>query len=182
MEKREKHFNRVIPIFFVIFLIWVLLQFLAPLALPTGSVDELSGYAGVADNTESIDDMPLPWNHVYSCGDRLCHQKTERSFYLNDNQMPFCSRCTAIWIGLVIGLGFMVFYSINLDGKFIFVIIIGLIPIGIDGIGQLLMLWESTNIMRVITGLLIGVVCGISIGIIIDEIKTIRYFKKTKSL
>jgi uncharacterized membrane protein len=80
------------------------------------------------------------------------------------------------------GLGFMVFYSINLDEKFIFVIIIGLIPIGIDGIGQLLMLWESTNIMRVITGLLIGVVCGISIGIIIDEIKTIRYFKKTKSL
>lgn len=182
MEKREKRSNRIIPIFFIIFLIWVLLQFLAPLALPNGSVDELSGYAGVADNTEPIDDMPLPWNYVYSCGDKLCHQKTERSFYLNSNQMPFCSRCTAIWIGLVVGLGFMVFYSINLDEKFIFVIIIGLVPIGIDGVGQLLMLWESTNIMRVITGLLIGIVCGISIGIIIDEIKTIRPFKKTKSL
>jgi ABC-type nitrate/sulfonate/bicarbonate transport system permease component len=35
--------------------------------------------------------------------------------------------------------------------------------------------------MRVVTGLIIGIACGISIGIIIDEIKTIHLFKKTKS-
>jgi len=57
----------------------------------------------------------------------------------------------------------------------------GLVPIGIDGIGQLFGFWESTNIMRVTTGLIIGVCCGISIGIIIDEIKTFIPFKKTKS-
>ncbi len=95
--------------------------------------------------------------------------------------MPFCSRCTAIWLGLAIGLGVMVFYRIQLTEKFLFVVIAGLAPIGIDGIGQLFGFWESTNIMRVVTGLIIGSICGISIGIIIDEIKTFRPFKKTKS-
>jgi len=124
--------------------------------------------------------MGLPWNFVYSAGDRLCHQKAERSFFINDNQMPFCSRCTAIWLGLVIGLGFMVFYKIQLNEKFLFAIIISLVPIGVDGVGQLLGLWESTNIVQMITGLLVGVVCGVALGVIVDEIKTIHLFKKIK--
>jgi uncharacterized membrane protein len=75
----------------------------------------------------------------------------------------------------------MIFYNIQLNEKLLFIIIAGLIPIGIDGTGQLFGLWESTNIIRVITGLIIGVVCGIAIGIIIDEITIIFPFKKTKS-
>ena len=74
----------------------------------------------------------------------------------------------------------MLIYKIHLDEKFFFVILIGLIPIGIDGLGQLFAFWESTNIVRVITGLLIGVVCGLAIGIIIDEVKEIRDWKKAK--
>ena len=181
MERRERSSRTVILIFFALFLTWSALQFLAPLSLPQGSIDDLSGLTGVSDNEKLISEMPAPWNMVYSAGDKLCHQKAERSFFINDNQMPFCSRCTAIWLGLAIGLGFMVFYKIQLNEKFIFVVIAGLVPIGIDGVGQLFGFWESTNIMRVVTGLIIGIICGISIGIIIDEIKTIQPFKKTKS-
>jgi uncharacterized membrane protein len=50
-------------------------------------------------------------------------------------------------------------------------IIIGIIPIGIDGVGQFFGLWESTNIIRLLTGLLIGIVCGIAIALTIYEIK-----------
>ena len=131
-------------------------------------------------NKEIIDNMPSPWNSVYSIGDRLCHEKAERSFFINGNQMPFCSRCTAIWLGLAIGLGFMVFYKINLDEKFVFVLIVGVVPIGIDGVGQLFGLWESTNLTRVITGIIVGIVCGFSIGVIIDEIKETIHSKKTQ--
>jgi uncharacterized membrane protein len=126
--------------------------------------------------------MSSPWSHIYSAGDRLCHQKADRSLFINGNQMPFCSRCTAIWLGLAIGLGFMVFFIIKLDEKFVLFIILGMVPIGIDGIGQLFGYWESTNIIRIITGLLVGIVCGISIGVIIDEIRDIIISrKKTKS-
>ena len=171
MERREKRSSIIILIFFIPFLIWIMLQFFAPLSIPTGSVDDLTGMMGVSDNQNMIDDMPAPWSSIYNCGDRMCHQKAERSFFINGNQMPFCSRCTAIWLGLAVGLGFLVFYRIPLNEKFLYVIIIGLIPIGIDGVGQLVKLWESTNVMRVITGLLIGIVCGVAIGFIIDEIR-----------
>jgi len=181
MERREKRSSIIMLIFFIPFLIWALLQFIAPMALPTNSVEDLTGVTGVSDNQNMIDDMPSPWNSIYGFGDRLCHQKAERSFFINGNQMPFCSRCAAIWIGLAIGIGFLVFYRIALNEKFLYLIIIGLIPIGIDGVGQLFHLWESTNIMRVITGLLIGIVCGIAIGLIIDEIRDMVYPKKTQN-
>jgi uncharacterized membrane protein len=175
-----KCFRSVIFIFFVLFSLWILLQLLAPLALPKGSVSDLSGLVAISDNEDTINDMDLPWGFVYSAGDRLCHQKAERSFFINDNQMPFCSRCTAIWLGLVIGLGFMVFYKIQLNEKFLFAILLSLVPIGVDGIGQLFGFWESTNVIRVITGLLVGGVCGVALGVIVDEVKTIHIFKKIK--
>jgi uncharacterized membrane protein len=174
MERREKSSRLIILIFFIPFLVWVLLQFLAPFAIPHNSIDDLSGITGVSDNEKIIDEIPAPWGSIYGCGDRLCHQKAERSFFINENQMPFCVRCTAIWLGLAIGLGFLVFYKIELDEKFLYLLAIGLIPIGVDGIGQLLGFWESDNSVRIITGLLVGFVCGVAIGVIIDEIRELK--------
>jgi len=170
MERKEKSFSFIIFLFFIPFLLWIILQFIAPLALPNNSIINLSGNVGVLDNKEAIEKMQFPIDFVYICGDRLCHQKVERSFFINENQMPFCSRCTAIWLGLVIGLGFMIFYKIELNDKFLILILIGIVPIAIDGVGQLLHLWESTNIIRLITGLLAGIVTGFAIGIIIEEL------------
>ena len=179
MEKRER-FSKTIVAFFVLFFLWVSLQFIAPILLPQASVVDLTGSTIIYDNEETINEISFPWNAIYSTGDRLCHQIAERSFFINGNQMPFCSRCTAIWLGLAIGLGFMIFYKIQLDEKFIFIIILGLVPMGIDGLGQNFGFWESTNIIRLITGLITGIVCGVAIGLIIDEISEIRKAKKIK--
>lgn len=181
MKRREGSSRWIILFFFIPFLIWILLQFIAPLALQQASVDDLTGHIGVADNEKLLDEIPSPWNAIYGCGDRLCHQKAERSFFINRNQMPFCSRCTAIWLGLAVGLGFMVFYKMELNEKFLFLILIGIVPIGIDGVGQFLQLWESTNIIRLITGLLVGIVCGIAIALITDEIIILKRFRRTQS-
>jgi uncharacterized membrane protein len=176
MLKREEY-SKVIILFFSVFFIWILLQFIAPLALPNGSIEDLSGLVGISDNDEKIKEIPAPWGTIYGIGDTLCHQKVERSFLINGNQMPFCARCTAIWLGIAIGLGFMIFYKIELDEKFIIILFVGLVPIGIDGLGQLFNLWESNNIIRVITGLIIGIISGIAVGIIVDEINEILLTK-----
>jgi len=174
MEVREKSFRIPILILLIISLIWSIMIVVSPLAINNNSIQDLSGYVGVIDNQQEIDDMDFPWDFIYGCGDRLCHQKAERSFVLNENQMPFCSRCSAIFIGISIGLAIIFFYKIELDKKFIIILLIGLVPIGIDGLGQLFDLWESNNILRVLTGGLIGVLCGVAIGIIVDELNTIR--------
>jgi uncharacterized membrane protein len=180
MEKRENSFSFIIFLFFLFFLLWVVLQFIAPIFITNNNIKDLSGIVGVSDNEVIIEKIPFPFNFVYSCGDRLCHQKVDRSLSINGNQMPFCIRCTAIWLGLAIGLGLMIFYKIVLDEKFLILIIIGFVPIAIDGVGQLLNLWESTNIIRLITGLLVGIVTGLAIGIIIDELKDLK-IKKIES-
>ena len=173
MHRREKSFKNITFIFFVIFTIWIFLQFLAPLSVQKGSVRDLSGTVLFFDNKDKFNDMPIFISNVYFAGDILCHQKPERSFFINENQMPFCSRCTAIWLGFAIGLGFMVFYFIELNEKFLFLLILSIIPIGIDGVGQLFGYWESSNIIRLITGLLVGIFCGVALGVIFDEVNRI---------
>lgn len=177
---RAQRFNTLLFLLFLLFSVWILLQILAPLFLPTGSVPDLSGVVAVSDNEQYIDQMPFPWNLVYGSGDRLCHQQAARSLFLNGNQMPFCSRCTAIWLGIALGLGLMVVFTLELTTTVVSVILLSLIPIGVDGVGQLLGFWESSNLVRSITGLFTGGVCGVALGIIIDELSIMRVFRKSK--
>jgi len=178
LKRREQPWKSLVFVFFIFFLVWLLLQILAPLMLPPGSVPDLSGSAGLSDNEQAIQNISIPWNIVYTAGDRLCHQKLERSFIVNGNQMPFCSRCIGIFAGSTLGIGLMLFFRLPLDEKFLFFILIGIAPLAVDGIGQLFGLWESTNVIRVLTGLLAGGLTGIAIGAIIDEIKDMLAEKK----
>ncbi|HVQ00092.1 MAG TPA: DUF2085 domain-containing protein [Candidatus Thermoplasmatota archaeon] len=170
----------MIFVLFILFSVWSALQFLAPFALPKNSVPDLSGVVGVSDNDYLIKNMSFPWNVLYSSGDRLCHQQASRSLYFNGNQMPFCTRCTAIWLGIAIGLGFIMLVTLELTGGFLVALILCIVPLGIDGVGQLLGFWESTNIIRFITGFPAGIICGVAIGIIIDETKGLLADRRKK--
>ena len=173
MVKRGRPSKIILFLFFIPFFFWILFQFLAPIIIPTATISDLSGSSIIQDNMQSINSLDFPWNMIYQSGDALCHQKSERSFFLNENQMPFCARCTAIIVGITVGIAFMVFLKIELDNRFLYLILIGIIPIGVDGVAQLFGLWESNNLIRVITGSLIGFICGIAIAVIIDELRQV---------
>lgn len=179
--KKRKKPSKIIIVTFAIFVIWSLLQILSPLFLTSESIQDLSGKTMVVDNKGITDSMPFPFSCVYSGGDRFCHQRADRSFFLNGNQMPFCSRCTAIWIGFVVGLLILYFFKVSLDERFLVILILSLVPLGIDGTGQLLGFWESTNLLRVVTGLITGVICGMAVGILIDEIGILIKTKKVNN-
>ena len=174
MEKREKVSNFLFVIS-ILFFVFILLQFLAPLTQPTGSLSNLSGMTMIVDNEHYWSEMNHPWQDIYRIGDILCHTKSTRSFYLNQNQLPFCARCTAIWIGLTLGVGVMIFSRIENHFLFFIGFICSIAFLGVDGVGQLLDLWESTNLIRLITGLLVCFFTGLAIGLITDEL---GYFKK----
>ena len=189
---------------------YLLLCFLVPLVLPEGAVPELSGRANALDyasqeswgNLNHGDDAKLGhdqpsrgtfawselnpfWGFVYAFGDLNCHQKHERSWEINGNQMPVCTRDIGIFLGLFIGAALFglrglnrwtvrdTFLSVFPDEKIetlylkdrrmvamLLVIGIGLVPMGIDGFTQLLTGYESTNPVRVVTGLFSGLVIG----------------------
>jgi uncharacterized membrane protein len=170
--------NKIKVIIFIFFLFWALLHFVMPLLFPANIITDLSGVVGLEDNEHLTNNLPFPSSLVYKLGDIMCHQKAERSFFINGNQMPFCSRCTGIFLGLSMGLMIAIFKKFRLDGKFIILLIAAFVPISIDGIGQLFGFWESNNLIRVITGLSAGIVCGIAIGLIVDEVTATFISKK----
>lgn len=189
---------------------YLVLCFLAPLILPEGTVPELSGRANTldyasegswgnlnhGDDAEMGHDQPARgtfawselnpfWGFVYAFGDLNCHQKHDRSWEINGNQMPVCTRDIGIFLGLFIGAVLFSLRGLNrwtvrdtflsvfpdemVEGLYlrdrrmaamVLLVALGLAPMGIDGFTQLLTDYESTNPVRVITGLFSGLVIG----------------------
>jgi uncharacterized membrane protein len=138
----------------IAFGIWLALVFIAPFTLPTGSVTDLSGSVGTVDNWGSIEKMNPLAGAVYLLGDSQCHQLVERSFFLNGNQMPFCTRDLGIFIGLVIGIGLAFSGKLRIGFKLSLLL---LIPMALDGGAQLISSYESSNAIRLATGFIAGI-------------------------
>jgi uncharacterized membrane protein len=105
---------------------------------------------------------------VYYLGDLNCHQRSDRSYEYNGNQMPFCARDVGIFVGLALGFIFALGRKVELTLP---LVILSLVPIGLDGTIQLFTEYESTNIKRIVTGLIAGFVTGIALKIIADSLE-----------
>ena len=82
-----------------------------------------------------------------------CHQMESRSFLFHDYQYPLCARCTGITIGYLIGL-FLFLVNIRINPG---LLLLMCLPCAVDGLVQKFTAYESNNIKRLITGLLIGI-------------------------
>lgn len=77
--------------------------------------------------------------------------------------MPLCARCTGIYTGVFLAFCFLLWKGRMAAGKPFSkgqaMLTAGMIlPIGIDGIGSYLGFWESSQLMRVLSGSLVGAV------------------------
>jgi uncharacterized membrane protein len=139
------------------------LVILAPFTLPPGSVTDLSGHTNVIDNQDQMDEMNPLAAAVYWLGDANCHQKAARSYYLNQNQMPFCARDLGIFLGLVMGMAAVIVVQRRPP---LWLPVLGLVPMALDGGWQLLTEYESTNIVRLATGILAGMSVALMIHLL----------------
>ncbi|MBK29226.1 MAG: hypothetical protein CMB49_00750 [Euryarchaeota archaeon] len=186
--------------------------FLAPMTLEEGSVPRLSGRANVFDyyqyegwgswgngnhsgdvGHDQTSEGLFSWTDVnfyaafiYGFGDLNCHQKYERSWVINGNQMPMCARDVGIFLGLAIGGWIFSRYGKNrwtVTDSFLSVFgdsrlhsiyasgyrkraawgigLLAMVPIGIDGFTQMLTEYESTNPVRLVTGLIFGAMLAV---------------------
>jgi len=182
--------------------IWLLLLVLAPLTLPPNSL--YLGNTGGANRMDFMGvwkDMPPFQRLIYTIGDFNCHQMSSRSFFINGNQMPFCSRDIGVFSGFVIGsvltslLGYLPNLYESLFNPFpeglrriflknprIWAALMGLLfmaPLVLDGTIQMLTTYESNNTMRFISGLFAGTAVMIYTGAFIISAKAeMEVFKK----
>lgn len=153
---------------FFIFSIWLLLVFISPFLVPSDTVDDLSGLVGRIDNAGIVERMnPLP-RIIYTIGDIYCHQKSDRSYFINGNQMPFCARDVGIFIGLTLGMLVALFaHGIRINA---ITFVLMFIPLVIDGALQFFTSYESTNPVRLFTGILAGTAVAMLLSSFIEEI------------
>ncbi|HID73978.1 MAG TPA: DUF2085 domain-containing protein, partial [Thermoplasmata archaeon] len=142
--------------------------FIAPLTEPPGTVDfGEDGGANIIDKgdvTSRINPIARP---IYVFGDATCHQKASRSFFINGNQMPVCSRDVGVYLGLTLGALVYLLFPRRFSFLWLFVLIV---PLALDGLVQLLTPYESNNAVRLVTGLMYGGVVSMLIVQIMYEI------------
>jgi len=91
---------------------------------------------------------------IYGFYSFFCHQEKSRSFFLFGNQVAICSRCLAFYSSvLIFGLGLSLKRIRPLDLKLLFLLIL---PALVNVFLQILHIKESTNLIRVTTGVLLG--------------------------
>ncbi len=139
---------------------------IAPLALPNDSIGGLDGSIGSLDHGEDLDDVPWPQRAIYLLGDINCHQQADRSFDLNGNQMPFCARDLGLLAGAVLGLAAFVLLGRKVPWTWFLVL---LVPMALDGVVQAITDYESSNIVRLLTGAIAGLAAGYGAGTLIND-------------
>lgn len=153
IERRELSGPRLL-ISSLLFIFGMLLL-IAPLLEPPGTVNfGENGVVGRFEHYQNISGMQNPVSKaMYIFGDWECHQHASRSYFLNGNQMPVCSRCSGIFISIGISAMIFVFFRIKMP---FWMIIALIVPLALDGGIQLISSYESSNIIRLITGILAG--------------------------
>ena len=91
----------------------------------------------------------------------MCHGRVERCLELFSTPMPICARCTGIYLGLLAGLFLFPLMRWLRERVMRTVAFIAVVPLGIDGVTQLLGLRESVNPLRVATGIIAGLAFGL---------------------
>ena len=91
----------------------------------------------------------------------MCHGRVERCLELFAVPMPICARCVGIYGGMLVGI--FAFWAVPLLRERVMrgFAIAAALPLAIDGLTQLSGLRESTNALRIATGVLAGLAFGL---------------------
>ena len=173
--------SKPLLILFLLNFIWTISIFIAPYTVSPGSIKNLDGEANIINYAEKWNNLSLYPRIVYYFGDLNCHQKYYRSFYLNENQLPIDARMTSIFV--FANFGFLL-AMVRKPSRYLSIAVLNLfpekwhnsitrimgpnillivflaftiLPVAIDGFAQLLLPYESTNLLRVLTGSTLGI-------------------------
>lgn len=88
----------------------------------------------------------------------LCHQRPDRSYFIDGHKFGVCSRCTGIYAGFALTLlGYPLIRSLRTTttpaAKWL---VLAALPLLIDFSLTFFGIWENTHTSRLLTGLLLG--------------------------
>ncbi len=189
--------SRGLFVLFVLNLIWTASLFIAPFTISPGTFAYQVGAANLMDHWNIWRNLWIYPQAVYAFGDIQCHQLWYRSFWLNGNQLPIDARMTSMYIFANFGLLAAALTKPSTSASRIMIdamprwvrsrlvrfkpetaafllLVLFLVPTAVDGFYQLFSSvthYESTNLMRVLTGAPGGFIGGLLVGAMLMSIR-----------
>lgn len=116
------------------------------------------------------------WVRWMEIGGRIgCHQMPERSFFVKGYQFPVCARCCGVFIGYVVGL--VAYCKISFQ-TLKFPAVFGMFTMFIDWFIQAIHIKQSTNVRRLLTGIVGGFGCMVVflrlMGLLFGKIRSLK--------
>ena len=107
-------------------------------------------------------------------GYAVCHRIDLRSFHLGERQLPLCARCTGMYLGAMLGLGFQAVIGRRRTGtppwRVLLILGLFLIAFAVDGLNSFLSLfpgapslYHPNNALRLLTGTGMGLVIAVAL-------------------
>jgi uncharacterized membrane protein len=97
---------------------------------------------------------------IYFLYSPFCHQIPARCFHVFGAPLAVCARCAGIYSGFFVGVGLYPlwrgFHRVELPASKVFILMS--LPIVLDSAGNFLRLWQTSNWVRLATGILWGVI------------------------
>src|SRR5690349_25091306 len=113
---------------------------------------------------------------IFAIGGVICHQRPERSFFVEGHQLPVCARCTGLYVSAAIGL--LGWWGLKLARKWrpveidpqmaVRLLLIAAIPTAISLATAAIGWWDGSNITRA----LLAIPLGASAGAIVAAVST----------
>ena len=105
---------------------------------------------------------------LYSVGAVICHQRPERSFFIDGHQLPVCARCTGLYLsGLVGAAGW---FGVKLARRWrrvavdprmaVRLLILASMPTLISVATAMVALWDGSNVTRAVFAIPLGATAG----------------------
>ena len=112
--------------------------------------------------------MDLFGKFIFAVGSVICHQRPDRSFFVDGHQLPVCARCTglylsgaaglAFWIGLKIARGWRpIAWNPRLAAR---LIVVAAIPTALSLATAAIGAWDGSNMTRALLALPLGASAG----------------------
>lgn len=121
--------------------------------------------------------MDLLVEFVYAVGGVVCHQLPERSFFLNDRQLPVCARCAGLYLSGVAGLAGWCGWKVARRWRPVSVaprtalgaVAVAAMPTAISFAAGVSGIWDGSNATRALLASPLGITAGAVVAAVITK-------------
>jgi uncharacterized membrane protein len=116
--------------------------------------------------------MDLLGEFVFAVGSVICHQRPERSFFIDGHQLAVCARCTGLYLSGALGL--MAWPLLKIASRWrpiaidprraARVLVIAAIPTALSLAAGRLGVWDGANLTRALLAIPLGAAAGVIVA------------------